>query len=217
MSSRRVERASSLVLRWCDLYTRGLPLAVASQRRAELESDLHDHRTAAASASRSSVARDVLVRALLGAPADLSWRTHQARACRSSPSPEVTMTARAPLDGWTWSAYLVGGVVLAWSAIIGIGMLLDARNAAAGSEDFTWRIWLGSAGLIMLALCIHAMLGLRTHPVRAAVELSIAALVTTLWMLWAAPIVAAGIAAVVFLAVYAVRTHRTAPNLEPAT
>ena len=119
------------------------------------------------------------------------------------------MTARAPLDGWTRVAYGVAALVTIWCAFVGIGMLLDARNAAAGSEDFTWRIWLGTAGTLMLALSIHGLTGLRTHPTRSSVELAVAAMVTTGWMLWAAPVVLAGVAAMVFFAAYAVHSHRT--------
>ncbi|MFC6239581.1 hypothetical protein [Longivirga aurantiaca] len=203
-------RVTALVLRWCALYTRGLPADVAADRRDELASDLHDHRLAALGQARSTFPRDVLRRALLGVPADLSWRTHQRRIARSAREPEVVMTARAPLDGWTRTAYGVAAIVTAWTALIGIGMLIDSRNAAVGSYDFQWRIGLGVVGVVMLALCVHALMGLRSHPVRAAVELGATAVVMTIWMMWAGLVVAVGIAAMAFFAAYAVRSRRTA-------
>lgn len=205
------ERAVALVLRWCALYTRGLPGNVAADRRDELASDLHDHRVASLGPARSTFRRDALVRALLGIPADLSWRTHQRRIARSAREEEIAMTARAPLDGWTRVAYGVGAVVTAWTALVGIGMLADARNAAAGSEDQTWRIWLGSLGVVMLLLCIHALVGLRSHPVRASAELGVASVVMTAWMLWAVVVVATGLAACAFFAAYAVRSRSPRP------
>jgi succinate dehydrogenase/fumarate reductase cytochrome b subunit len=204
------DRTVALVLGWCDLYTSGLPTDIAADRRDELVSDLHDHRAAATTAGRSTIARDIAVRALLGVPADLSWRTYQLRIARSAREPEVAMTARAPLDGWTRTAYALGSSVALWCAVVGVGMLFDARNAAAGSEDFTWRIWLGGAGLVMLAVSIHGLLGLRTHPTRASVELAVAAMVTTVWMMWAAPVVLAGVALTAFFAAYAVHSRRAA-------
>lgn len=205
------ERATAVVLGWCDLYTRGLPEDVAADRRDELASDLHEHRQAWISDGRPLFWRDVVVRALLGVPADLSWRTHQRRIARSAREEEIAMTARAPLDVWTRVAYGVGAVVTAWSGVIGIGMLVDARNAAAGSEDQTWRIWLGSLGVVMLLLCIHALVGLRSHPVRASAELGIASVVMTAWMLWAVVVVATGLAACAFFAAYAVRSRSSRP------
>ncbi len=203
-------RAAELVLRWCDLYTHGLPDDIATDRRDELASDLHDHRVATLDLARSTFRRDVIVRAVLGIPADLSWRTHQRRIARSARQPEVAMTARTPLDGWTRTAYGVAAIVTAWTALIGIGMLIDARNAAVGSYDFQWRIGLGVVGVVMLALCVHALVGLRSHPVRAAAELGAAAVVMTIWMMWAGLIVAVGIAAMAFFVAYAVRSRRTA-------
>lgn len=210
MSRAAGDGAASLVLWWCGVYTRGLPDNVAADRRDELVSDLHDHRAAATATGRSTIARDLAVRALLGVPADLSWRTHQLRIARSAREPEVAMTARAPLDGWTRAAYGVAAIVTSWTALIGIGMLIDARNAEAGSYDLQWRIGLGTVGILMLALCVHAVLGLRAHPVRAAAELGAAAVVMTVWMLWAGLVVAAGVAAMAFFAAYAVHARRVA-------
>lgn len=209
MSAPPGERVVGLVLRWCSLYTQGLDGDVAADRRDELISDLHDHRAAATSTSRSTIGRDVAVRALLGVPADLSWRTHQLRIARSAREPEVTMTARTPLDGWTRTAYGVAAIVTAWTAVVGIGMLIDSRNAAVGSYDFQWRISLGAVGIVMLALCVHGLLGLRTRPVRAAAEVGVAAIVMTIWMMWAGLVVAAGVAALAFFAAYAVHSRST--------
>jgi hypothetical protein len=204
------EQVGALVMRWCAAYTRGLPEHVRSDRHDELVSDLHDHLTSAAADGRSSVGRDILVRAILGVPADLSWRTHQQRIARSAREPEVAMTAPSPLDGWTRVAYGVAALVTAWTGVMGIGMLVDARNAEAGSYDFQWRIGLGVVGLLMLGLCIHGITGLRTHPLRAAAELGVAAVVSTIWMLWAGVIVAAGVAVMAFFAAYAVHSRRAA-------
>ena len=120
------------------------------------------------------------------------------------------MTARAPLDGWTRVAYGVAAIVTAWTALIGIGMLVDSRNSEVGSYDFQWRIGLGVVGILMLALCVHALLRLRTHPVRAAAELGADAVVMTIWMMWAGLVVAAGVAAMAFFAAYAVHSRRVA-------
>ena len=200
-------RAADLVLRWCDLYTHGLPDDVATDRRDELASDVHDHRLASLGQGRSTFRRDVLVRAVLGIPADLSWRTHQLRIARSAPDQEVTMIARTPLDGWARTAYALGAAVAMWCAFLGIGMLLDARNAAVGTEEFAWRFWLGGIGVLTLVLSIHGLLGVRTHPTRASIELAVAAMVTTFWF-GVLPGLLVGSALMAFFFAYAVRSRR---------
>ncbi|MEX0782337.1 MAG: hypothetical protein WD557_06775 [Dehalococcoidia bacterium] len=66
---------------WVRLYTRGLDARLRSERRAELESDIWEQ----SHGRRDGAAWAVLLRCLLGMPADLSWRLEQA-----SPGPALT-------------------------------------------------------------------------------------------------------------------------------
>lgn len=196
------------VLLWCDLYTHGLPAHVAAERRAELESDLHEHRACWSGRHPSALRRDLVVRAALGVPADLTWRTQQRRAVRSPSASEVPMASRPPLDAWTRAAYVVASVVTAWTAVVAVWMLVDARNADAGSYDLTARVGIGILGVIMLGVCVHGLLGLRSHPTRAALELGAAAVAMTAWMMWAGAVLAAGAACLCFFVAFAVRARR---------
>jgi len=72
--------AAALVRRWVDLYTRGVPSTLRAARRDEIDDDLWCQHEEAASLGRSagSLGREILLRLLLGMPADVSWRlTHR--------------------------------------------------------------------------------------------------------------------------------------------
>lgn len=70
------ERASALVIRWVRLYTRRLPARAAFDRRAEIASDLWEQRVDASAdgCPPAAVTRSILMRAIVGVPADLAWR-----------------------------------------------------------------------------------------------------------------------------------------------
>jgi hypothetical protein len=59
--------ASSVARSWVRLYTRGIPSDLRDARRAEIESDIWEHRQAEPAVS-------LLLRVILGVPADLVWR-----------------------------------------------------------------------------------------------------------------------------------------------
>ena len=84
-------RGSTLVRRWVALYTRGLPPSIRDRRRAEIESDLWAHADEAAALGRAPAALDIemLLRLVMGVPADLAWR----RSHRAAPQPP---TGRRP-------------------------------------------------------------------------------------------------------------------------
>jgi uncharacterized membrane protein len=65
--------AGALVRRWVALYTLGAPEPAGSDRRAELESDLYEHRKALQSSGRGATGA-VAGRIVRGIPSDLAWR-----------------------------------------------------------------------------------------------------------------------------------------------
>ena len=76
------------------LYTRGLPTQIRQDRRDEIDSDLWSqaHEAAASGRPEHSVAVEVLVRLLLGIPADLSWRIERHRLAGSAVAPQTSAT-----------------------------------------------------------------------------------------------------------------------------
>jgi hypothetical protein len=206
------ERAAGWVLAWCDYYTRGLPTEVARERRDELAADLYDQRLDAVLSGLppGAVARSLLARTVLGAPADLSWRTHQLRAVRSAGVKEDSMSALAGRDGWTLVATVLGIIVVAWSAFVGLGVL-GALGEDAASDDETWRWVVGLGGLAAAALAAWGIWALTRHPAAAGGALAVSALVSTIWMMWAWFVVGIGLALMVFFIAYSIRSSRSAP------
>ena len=85
--------SASLIRAWSRVYTRGLSDSVASTRRAEIESDLHEqtHRARANGHSNRRTQLALLSRAVRGTHADLSWRlSTQGNATPSATSWPVT-------------------------------------------------------------------------------------------------------------------------------
>jgi hypothetical protein len=84
--------AAELVRQWVGLYTRGLPGQVRQDRRDEIDSDLWSQARDAEAPGHSerSVAVEILVRLLLGIPADLSWRIERNRLAHGAAVPQTS-------------------------------------------------------------------------------------------------------------------------------
>ena len=201
------DHLSSAVLAWCDWYTRGLPDDIALERRDELASDLHDHRADALVRAEADGrhARAVVTRALLGAPADLSWRSHQLRVARSARRQEKQMSVAARRDGRMTVAYVLGSLVAAWSAVVSVGLLYNVVAPDRNDEDRLWGWSVGLAALVCLGLAVWGLTALARRPRAACIALAVASVVTTVWMTWALWLAAVGVLVAGFFVVYAVR------------
>jgi hypothetical protein len=73
---------STLPERWVRLYTVGLPAGVRDARRAEIASDVFEHR-AHRDAPDRALRIELAGRTLRGAVGDLLWRYEEGRAMRS--------------------------------------------------------------------------------------------------------------------------------------
>jgi hypothetical protein len=103
---------------WVALYTRGLPGEVRDARRAELRSDLFEHRRHAAAGGHGRLRWSLQVggRVVRGMPDDLWWRFAQQAASR--PATEVAARRRrllAWLFDWVVSpVFSIAVLVTAW-------------------------------------------------------------------------------------------------------
>ena len=112
-------RVAGVIRAWVDLYTRGLPAEVRATRRDEIDDDLWCEVEEAAAGGRSprQVDAEMLVRWLLGMPADVGWSLAQrSRSAAASPEPRLSMTDRT-LGTW---ATLGGLVYLALGALYAV-------------------------------------------------------------------------------------------------
>jgi hypothetical protein len=103
---------------WVALYTRGLPIEIRDDRRAELRSDLWEHRRHAAAGGQGRLRWSLQVggRVVRGIPDDLWWRFAQQAASR--PATEVAARRRqllAWLFDWVVSpAFAIAVLLTGW-------------------------------------------------------------------------------------------------------
>jgi hypothetical protein len=152
---RRPRRAQSVVLGWCARYTRGLPDAVALERRDELASDLWEQE--AANGDAPGLGASILWRAVRGVPADLSWRAERIRALPADERPE---------RGWRWTASgAVVAAALVGAALVAFGgyALIRLLEALARHEFLPQDITMMSAGIGTVGLLCGLVLLLRAR------------------------------------------------------
>jgi hypothetical protein len=121
---------AGLVRGWVDLYTRGMPAPMRAARRDEIDDDLWCEHEEAAAIGRSgrSLGADLVLRLLLGMPADISWRlTYRERAAsvlERSPSMSTSILGVfAIVAGLTFGSLLILFVPIGetvWTGSIGI-------------------------------------------------------------------------------------------------
>ena len=198
-----------LTVAWTRAYTHRIAHDVATARRDEIAADLHDQLADAAVTEISSgaVSRAITTRMLLGVPADLSWRSKQARADRPARRKEIAMSASTP-NPPRKTALALGTVVVAWGVTASIGSA-DRQLQTGGVSAAVWLLFAsatltGVVGLILLA---------RRRTVGAAL-IAIAALGTTLPFFWFFPMVVVGTGVSVFFVAFALRQQGTS---HPAT
>jgi hypothetical protein len=130
-----VARASRGVLRWVSLYTRGLPAETASDRMAEIESDLHEHATLRCSTGgTASLPAEIRSRAFRGAMSDLLWRDGEMRSFRAARLSTMTRRERGTTRLLSW-------VLLLAAALVSAGGLVASVRAATNISIY------GGAGL----------------------------------------------------------------------
>jgi hypothetical protein len=156
-------RSAGLVRRWVGFYTRGLSADVRDGRREEIESHLWDQLEEATSTGRSdrSIGGEILMRLVLGLPADLSWRVpfgpdRQARPATTRPATTGTrvvgLLAVVGGLGVAIGAVVFAGVTLGTSSIRpweqGIDPLQESIMAVAGTVGIV-AIAAATVGLVL--------------------------------------------------------------------
>jgi hypothetical protein len=139
---------------WVRWYTRRLPVHVADERRAEIASDLWEHRRHATDLghTRTRHELEVIGRSLSGIPADLSWRRRVLRS-QTRPGPGVSMTTSLTASR--------SGVLLTVLAVLGLGLAATTMPflLAAGfydGIDVEGIVWV----LVTLVFAVPLLIGL---------------------------------------------------------
>lgn len=155
--------ASSLVRRWVDLYTRGLATELRDARRAEIESDLWAQSEEAAEVGRtpSSVGMEMLVRLVLGVPADIGWREAHRRDSATSPRKEIVMHEPRSRRVWT----VLGAVWASIGIAFAIVLLIDIRSRLGDRpEDVTSASLAAGVIVVGSALALVGLLRIGRDP-----------------------------------------------------
>jgi hypothetical protein len=152
--------AETVVLGWVSLYTLGSEEGSRQDRRAEIESDLWEHRNHATRKGDGSAAISlaILGRWMAGIPADVSWRFSQLHSS-GGPTKESTMTHI--LGRYWWQA--LAALTAVATIYAGIRQFLtDEVSVGVSTGKIIALVFLAAAGiLILLGLAIR-----RTMPRR---------------------------------------------------
>jgi hypothetical protein len=189
--------AASLTRAWVHLYTRGLPEAVRTGRRAEIESDLweHDQWRTADGIGPGRVAFEIVTRLAAGMAADLAWRVERRSERRHTTD---------PLGGEPVFALLKKHGMVALAVALGVWSIAVAP-ILIGSDDRTQVIVSISFGLLLLGGLVALHRGLRGA--RAAI--AVGAIGAGLLAIWLVLPAVAGVAILIWL--YETRESRQAP------
>ena len=148
--------AELLVRTWVRTYTVGLDASNRFDRRAEIESDLWEHRNFAASEGKGFAATSLSIfgRWLAGIPADLSWRT--SKSGRGQQARERMMKNAL---GTYWQG--LAAIAAVATGFFGVRQFFtDEVSAGITSGKVVGLVLLVGAGLLVLAgLAVH-----RTNP-----------------------------------------------------
>jgi hypothetical protein len=157
MNTQNADRSTRIVRWWARRYTAGLPHPYGAERRAEIDSDLAEHRLArvADGWTHRRIARERLTRLLGGAPADLAWRhellhraTNRVTAAATAAAATVASLLLAAFH-FVFAAYLLGTTSLADRRFLG-GLDAYAEEVGRPVASAIAAAVIGSLGLVLV-------------------------------------------------------------------
>ena len=190
-------RGDELALWWVDRYTRGLPEHVREERRAEIASDVWEHRVAAP----DTLGLSVLSRSVRGVPADISWRRAHRLGRRRLPSRGTVARGL----GWALAAMAYAFIVLThgWLATALVGFDFYGADWAPGDVAAASR----NSGMVLLLLVCGTLL-LPRAPASGAGLVITGTVATGVMFWWFLPVLGPVAVAVVTATVVLARRRR---------
>ena len=146
---------------WTALYTRGLPSDVRGERREEIDCDLWEHQRLAEfqrdPATRTAAA--ILLRLIMGVPADMTWRLEAGASARSGKGTQ--MNESRMLRGFFFAALAVAIV----PAAMGVAAIFGATWGSTAERVIWGSLLVASsvsivAGLLLCTRKPHLGIGL---------------------------------------------------------
>ena len=179
---------------WVSLYTRGLDNLTRDSRRAEISSDLweHKHFNTVNSVRPAVTAASVVARLVAGVPSDISWR-HQQRHTLNAPSHKgVLMTTHR---AWPFTRIII---VLHCIFIAGFALLV----VVSGENT-------NDAAVFLLAVCATSLtgLGVRSRHPGTGVSLICCSSFSVMFSWWWSPLLFTGALVIVMTLITAPWDH----------
>jgi hypothetical protein len=136
--------AIALTRAWTAIYTRGLPADLRAERREEIDCDLWEHQRLADLRRQpvTGTAVEILLRLLLGMPADIFWRFEAGAIARSERGTKVNDSAIMRIG------LIVMALPLLFFAANGIGMLLGGGEFDSRQDQVLYGFVTGLAPLV---------------------------------------------------------------------
>ncbi len=129
--------AVSLTRAWTALYTRGLASDLRSRRREEIDCDLWEHQRLAdyERTPAAGTAVEMVLRLLLGVPADLAWRLEAGSSARSG------RDTRMKESNFVKIAVVIGIALSALTFFAGMGNLVLLTGDWEDGSGFVQRVY----------------------------------------------------------------------------
>jgi hypothetical protein len=167
---------------WTALYTRGLPSDVRGERRDEIDCDLWEHQRLADLEQEpvTDTAAAILLRLIMGVPADMTWRIEAGANARSGKGTQMN-------DSWIMRGVLLAALLVAFVPL-GFGVFyLFGGDADTWGSTFE-RV---AVSLAWIAVGLAMVAGLLLSRSRPALGLGLLAVgvigISVIWF-WAAVI-----------------------------
>jgi hypothetical protein len=167
---------------WTALYTRGLPSDVRGERRDEIDCDLWEHQRLA-DFERETVtdtAAAILLRLIMGVPADMTWRLETGANARSGKGTQMN-------DSWIMRGVLLAALLVAFVPL-GFGVFYLFGGDTTGSESTLERVGVPLAWLAVGLAMVAGLLLSRSRPALGLGLLAAGVIGISVMLYWAAVI-----------------------------
>ena len=114
------------------------------------------------------------------------------------------MSSTIDRDGWTATARVLSAVVAAWAVVAAVGM-------GATTDGSAWAAGAMAAFVVGLGLALYGVWALPRRPRSGAMASAVAAVLTTVPLIWFVVIPVLGVAIAAFFVAFAVRERRVLP------
>ncbi len=165
---------------WTALYTRGLPSDVRGERRDEIDCDLWEHQRLADFEREpvTDTAAAILLRLIMGVPADMTWRLEAGANARSGKGTQMN-------DSWIMRGVLLAALVRAFVPL-GFGIFYLAGGDADSWGSTFARVAVSLSWIAVGLAMVAGLLLSRSRPALGLGLLAVGVIAISVVLYWAA-------------------------------